>query len=221
MLDGLSRSEHAATGRDAADLLAAYEFDVLLVDADLPDMAAAAFLRDIRAGGDMTPALVLNGINKPLATARLLDAGADDVVLLPCDPSLIAARLRALVRRAHGHGSSLLAVGGATLCLARHELHVFGAPVHLTPREFSLLEALFLKRGGILDRERLLIRLYGPECDTETKAVDVLVCRLRKKLAMAGAPGLVETMVGGYALGNCAAAPVGSLHAETGWRETA
>jgi two-component system cell cycle response regulator CtrA len=201
------RFEHVASGEEALELLRLYDYSAVLAGDRLPDMPAHGLLRAMRAMDLNTPVLVIASNATPHLKARLLDEGADDVVDLSCDAEELLARLRAIVRRSGRHITSTLQFGPLELCLTRREVRVQGWPLRLSPREYSLLELLGMKGGGVLNRNTILDHLYGAMGETDAKAVDVLVCRLRKKLAKAGVPDLVETVRGGYALRVPAAAP--------------
>jgi two-component system cell cycle response regulator CtrA len=130
-----------------------------------------------------------------------LDQGADDFITVPCEAEELLARIRAVVRRTQGYAHSVLRAGPAELSLDRRQLRVRDQVMPLSRREFAILELLFLKQGVIVTKTALFNRLYCGLEEPEMKAVDVIVCRLRKKLAKAGVPSLIDTVWGsGYTL---------------------
>ncbi|MDE2005755.1 MAG: response regulator transcription factor [Rhodospirillales bacterium] len=204
---GLNR-EYAGTGAEALEFLRLYRFDAMLLDLDLRDMAGLDLIRRIRASGCQTPLLAVTDRQDPTQRIKALDLGADDVLDGACHTDEVMARLRAVIRRSAGHTKSVLNAGPLELCLDSREVKVSGQALHLTPKEYSLLELLMLKRGTSLTKGACLNHLYGTEEEPELKTVDVIVCRLRKKLATAGLPTLVQNVWGcGYKLAEPSAAP--------------
>ena len=109
--------------------------------------------------------------------------------------------MRAVVRRSQGHANSVLRLGPVELSLDRHEVRVNGQKLSVSRREFGVLELLFLKQGVILNKNAFLNHLYTGMEEPEMKTIDVIICRLRKKLAIAGVPNLIDTVWGcGYIL---------------------
>lgn len=174
-------------------------FDVVVLDVGACRDEALPILREIRRRGLRLPVLILAARLPQDEEQEALHAGADDVVAKPVAPGLLVARLHALVRRALGHSSALIGCGNVTLDQARRLVVVDGRPVPLTPREFELLEMLMLRRGVVLAKEQLMSRLYGDEDAPEPRILDVFVCKLRRKLAAAGAAEILRTVWGrGY-----------------------
>ena len=135
------------------------------------------------------------------AKVKALDQGADDFLLTPCDAEEVLARIRAVVRRSQGHTKSALTLGPVELLLDRRDVRVHGQSLHLSRREYAVLELLFLKQGHILNKNAFLTHLYCGMDEPEMKTIDVIICRLRKKLAVAGVPSLIDTVWGcGYIL---------------------
>ena len=204
---GLNR-EHAGTGAEALEFVRLYRFDAILLDLELRDMPALDLIRQLRASGSQTPILGVTSQTDPLVRVKALDLGADDVLSLFCPVDEMMARLRAVIRRSGGHAKSTLTAGTLELCLDSREVRVSGQPLHLTPKEYALLELLMLKRGVSLTKGACLNHLYGTDEEPELKTVDVIVCRLRKKLARVGLPSLVQNVWGcGYRLADQATAP--------------
>ncbi len=205
---GLNR-ELAGTGEEAQEFLRLYRFDAIMLDLELRESSALDLIRRVRASGCHTPILAVTGQSDPAVRVQALDLGADDVLSAFCPVDELMARLRAVVRRASGHAKSTLTAGPLELCLDSREVRVSGQPLHLTPKEYALLELLMLKRGVSLTKGACLNHLYGTEEEPELKTVDVIVCRLRKKLAAIGLPSLVQNVWGcGYKLAEPEVAPM-------------
>jgi two-component system, cell cycle response regulator CtrA len=195
------RAEHAETGREAFDFLRLYEYDLVLLDLHLRDMPGHEVVRMMRAADFKVPVVMLADTATPQAKAKALDQGADDFIITPCETEELLARIRAIVRRSQGHANSVLRLGPVDLSLDRREVRVHGQPLHLSRREFGVLELLFLKQGVILNKVAFLNHLYTGMEEPEMKTIDVIICRLRKKLAVAGVPTLIDTVWGcGYIL---------------------
>ncbi len=155
--------------------------------------------------------LVLTGLSRPQAKVAAFNAGADDVMTKPFDRAELGARIKAIVRRSKGHSQSGLQVGPMLLNLDTNEVSVDGLRVHLTGKEYAILELLTLRRGMVLTKEAFLNHLYGGMDEPEMKIIDVFICKLRKKLAAAGAPDLIGTVWGrGYIMRAPEAAPARS-----------
>lgn len=167
-------------GIDAEDRLAESPFDAVLLDLGLPGQDGIEVLREHRKAGGDTPILVMTARDGLDDRIQGLDLGADDWLVKPFDVRELLARLRAVARR---RGlSSRLGNGRIELDPATREARCEGQEVHLTPREFSLLEALLLRPGAILSRAQLEERLYGGSEKVESNAIDFLIHSLRRKL---------------------------------------
>ena len=191
--------EHAATGDDGLDLVRHYEFDLVLVDLALPDGDGTEVVRRMRAARIETPAVVMAAQARAETKVRAFGAGADDFICKPYDPAEMQARLQAIMRRSKGYSQPTLVLGSLQLNLDSHEVTVAGREVHLTGKEYAILELLVLRKGMVLTKEAFLNHLYGGMDEPEMKIIDVFICKLRKKLAEAGAPNLIGTVWGrGY-----------------------
>lgn len=183
--DGVAAERELATG--------AYQACVL--DLGLPRQDGMDVLQGARARRNTTPVLVLTARDAVPARIAGLDAGADDYLIKPVDLHELAARLRALVRRAHGQSDALLTVGRVTLNPAAHQVLLGGQPVELSNREYKLLHALLLNAGRVLSREQLEQHLYQWGSEINSNAVEVHIYHLRRKLGAT----LIETVRGvGY-----------------------
>jgi two-component system cell cycle response regulator CtrA len=169
-------------GEDALELLRHYEYDIVLLDLALPDIEGFEVVRRMRISRNDTPVLVLSGLTMPQARVKALSLGADD-----------------FIRRSKGFSQPTVRLGRLELNLDSREVTVDGREVHLTGKEYSILELLVLRKGMVLTKEAFLNHLYGGMDEPEVKIIDVFVCKLRKKLARAGADGIIGTIWGrGY-----------------------
>ena len=183
--DGVAAERELATG--------AYQACVL--DLGLPRLDGMDVLQQARARRNTTPVLVLTARDAVPARIAGLDAGADDYLIKPVDLHELAARLRALVRRAHGQRNTLLVAGLVTLDPAAHRVLYDGQSIELPGREYDLLHALMLNAGRVLSREQLEQHLYQWGSEINSNAVEVHIYHLRRKLGAA----LIETVRGvGY-----------------------
>ena len=200
--------EAVDTGEEALEMARHYDYDAIILDLMLPDMHGNELLRRLRASGRCTPVLVLTGLTRPQAKVQAFNAGADDVMTKPFDRSELVARIKAIVRRSKGHSQPALQVGPMLLDLDTSQVSVDGNPVHLTGKEYAILELLVMRRGMVLTKEIFLNHLYGGLDEPEMKIIDVFICKLRKKLANAGAPDLIGTVWGrGYIMRTQEVAP--------------
>jgi len=189
------------TGEEALELVRLYDYDVVLLDLVLPDMEGYEVVRRLRAGRVETPVMILSGLARPQAKVKGFGMGADDFITKPFDGQELVARIQAVVRRTKGFAQPSLSVGALTLNLGSREVSVAGSPVHLTGKEYAILELLTLRKGLVLTKEAFLNHLYGGMDEPEVKIIDVFICKLRKKLALAGADNLIGTVWGrGYVL---------------------
>ena len=187
------------TGEEALELVRHYDYDVVILDLMLPDMEGYEVVRRMRAARQETPVLILSGLSRPAAKVKGFGMGADDFISKPFDKAELVARMQAVVRRSKGYSQPTLRVGDLQLNLDSREVLVSGAPVHLTGKEYSILELLVLRKGMVLTKEAFLNHLYGGMDEPEMKIIDVFICKLRKKLANAGAGSLIGTVWGrGY-----------------------
>ncbi len=191
--------DQADTGEEALELLRHYDYDIVVLDLILPDMEGFEVVRRMRQGRNSTPVLVLSGLARAQAKVKALGMGADDFMTKPFDRAELLARVQAVVRRSKGFSQPMLRLGGLQISLDSREVTVNGQPVHLTGKEYAILELLVLRKGMVLTKEAFLNHLYGGMDEPEMKIIDVFVCKLRKKLALAGAGSVIGTVWGrGY-----------------------
>ncbi len=151
----------AESGDEALDMARIYDYDLILLDLGLPDMDGHAVLRKLRAARNTVPVLVLSAEARTQARLQAFNAGADDYLPKPFDAQELVARIQAVVRRNKGYADPALTVGNVSLNLSTHQVHVGDQPVHLTGKEFAILELLMLRRGSTQTKEAFLNHLYG------------------------------------------------------------
>jgi two-component system cell cycle response regulator CtrA len=189
-------------GQDGVDLGKVYDYDIILLDLSLPDMSGFEVLRALRVSKVKTPILILSGRagieNKVIG----LGYGADDYMTKPFHKDELVARTYAVVRRSKGHAQSVIQTGGLIVNLDSKTVEVDGARVHLTGKEYQMLELLSLRKGTILTKEMFMNNLYGGMDEPGSKIIDVFMCKLRKKLSNASdGKEYIETAWGrGYVL---------------------
>jgi two-component system cell cycle response regulator CtrA len=172
-------------GEDAIEIAKLYDYDIVLLDLVLPDMEGTEVLRRLRAARIDTPVLILSGLSQLENKLRCLGSGADDYLTKPFDKRELVARIQAIVRRSKGHAQSEIRTGKLAVNLAARTVAVSGQPLHLTGKEYGILELLSLRKGTTLTKEMFLNHLYGGLDEPELKIIDVFICKLRKKLAAA------------------------------------
>ena len=189
-------------GAEGVDLGKLYDYDIILLDLNLPDMSGYEVLRSLRVSKIKTPILILSGIAGIEDKVKGLDIGADDYMTKPFHKDELVARIQAIVRRSKGHALSVINTGDLIVDLDQKTATVGGARVHLTSKEYQMLELLSLRKGTTLTKEAFLNQIYGGMDEPDIKIIDVFVCKLRKKLANAsGGKDYIETIWGrGYVL---------------------
>jgi len=189
-------------GEEGIDLAKIYDFDVILLDLQLPDMTGLDVLRHLRGSRIETPVIMLSGTSAVDAKLRTFTGGADDYITKPFHNDELIARIHAVVRRSKGHANSVIQTGDITVNLDAKTVEVRGQRVHVTGKEYDILELLSLRKGTTLTKEVFLNHLYNGMDEPESKIIDVFVCKLRKKLAIAtNGREHIETVWGrGYVL---------------------
>ena len=198
----------AGSGAQAVERLRLHPYDVVVLDLNLPDRDGVELCRDVRAGrlgdapnGPDTRILMLTARSALRARVAGLDAGADDYLAKPFAMAELLARVRALLRREVRGGTAELTLGPLLLDTARRTASYDGRELRLTNKELGVLEYLMHRPGHVVSAEELLEHVWDENADPFTQTVRVTVGTLRRKLAEAGAPGLLETVVGqGYRL---------------------
>ncbi len=189
-------------GEDGLEIGKIYEYDIIILDLMLPDMDGYDVLKALRSAKVATPILILSGLSEPDNKIKGLGFGADDYLTKPFDKRELIARIQAIVRRSQGHSQSVILTGKVKVNLDTRTVEVDGKPLHLTGKEYGILELLSLRKGSTLTKEMFLNHLYGGMDEPEVKIIDVFICKLRKKLAnAAGGDNYIETVWGrGYVL---------------------
>ena len=189
-------------GEEGVDLGKIYDYDLILLDLNLPDMSGMDVLRQLRVAKINTPIMILSGTAEIDTKVKSFGGGADDYMTKPFHKDELVARIHAVVRRSKGHAQSVIKTGDITVNLDAKTVEVNGARVHLTGKEYQMLELLSLRKGTTLTKEVFLNSLYGGMDEPEAKIIDVFICKLRKKLTDATyGKHYIETVWGrGYVL---------------------
>jgi two-component system cell cycle response regulator CtrA len=191
-------------GEEGLDLGKLYDYDIILLDLNLPDMHGYDVLKKLRTAKVNTPILILSGLTEMENKVKGLGFGADDYMTKPFHKEEMVARIHAIVRRSKGHSQSIIKTGKLAVNLDTKTVEVDNQRVHLTGKEYAMLELLSLRKGSTLTKEMFLNHLYGGIDEPELKIIDVFICKLRKKLAAASdGENYIETVWGrGYVLRN-------------------
>ncbi len=189
-------------GEEGVDLAKLYDYDLILLDLNLPDMHGHDVLKQLRLARIETPILILSGDDDTENKIKGFGFGADDYLTKPFHREELVARIHAIIRRSKGHSQSVITTGTIEVNLDAKTVGSGGKPVHLTGKEYQMLELLSLRKGTTLTKEMFLNHLYGGMDEPELKIIDVFICKLRKKLAQAtGGESYIETVWGrGYVL---------------------
>ncbi|MBT8418142.1 MAG: response regulator transcription factor [Silicimonas sp.] len=189
-------------GEEGIDLAKLYDYDLILLDLNLPDMDGHEVLRQLRLARVETPILILTGTDDTESKIKGFGFGADDYLTKPFHREELVARIHAIIRRSKGHAQSLIETGKVTVNLDAKTVEADGKTVHLTGKEYQMLELLSLRKGMTLTKEMFLNHLYGGMDEPELKIIDVFICKLRKKLSLAtDGDNYIETVWGrGYVL---------------------
>jgi two-component system cell cycle response regulator CtrA len=190
-------------GEDGLEIGKLYEYDIIILDLMLPDLDGYEVLKRLRAAKVETPILILSGLSELDSKLKGLGFGADDYLTKPFDKRELMARIQAIVRRSKGHAQSIIKTGPISINLDQRTVEVDSKQLHLTSKEYGIIELLSLRKGSTLTKEMFLNHLYGGMDEPEVKIIDVFVCKLRKKLEKMSesAGGCIETVWGrGYVL---------------------
>ena len=189
-------------GEEGIDLAKLYDYDLILLDLNLPDIDGHEVLRQLRMARISTPILILSGADDTDSKIKGFGFGADDYLTKPFHRDELVARIHAIIRRSKGHSRSVIRTGKISVNLDAKTVEVGGKSVHLTGKEYQMLELLSLRKGTTLTKEMFLNHLYGGMDEPELKIIDVFICKLRKKLSEAtGEENYIETVWGrGYVL---------------------
>ena len=172
----------ADLGEEGLEIGKIYDYDLIILDLMLPDIDGYEVLRRLRDSRVDTPILILSGLSDLDAKVKGLGFGADDYLTKPFEKRELIARIHAIIRRAKGHAQSKIVTGRLSIDLGGRSVAVDDKPIHLTGKEYGVLELLSLRKGTTLTKEMFLNHLYGGMDEPELKIIDVFVCKLRKKL---------------------------------------
>ena len=189
-------------GEDGLDLGKLYEYDIIILDLNLPGMNGYEVLKSLRNSKNETLVLILSGLSEPDKKIKGLGYGADDYLTKPFNSGELVARIKAIIRRRHNHADSIIKTGLVEVNLNTQTVSVAGKDLHLTGKEYGIMELLSLRKGSTLNKDQFLNHLYGGIDEPELKIIDVFICKLRKKLEKAsGGKNYIETVWGrGYIL---------------------
>jgi two-component system cell cycle response regulator CtrA len=189
-------------GEEGVDLGKLYDYDIILLDLNLPDMSGYEVLRSLRVAKVKTPILILSGMAGIEDKVKGLGFGADDYLTKPFHKDELVARIHAIVRRSKGHAQSTIAIGDLVIDLDEKVAAIGGKRVPLTVKEYQMLELLGLRKDSTITKEMFLNHLYGGMDEPDLKIVDVFICKLRKKLSSASqGKNYIETIWGrGYVI---------------------
>ncbi|MCI4663589.1 MAG: response regulator transcription factor [Neomegalonema sp.] len=189
-------------GEEGFDLAKRFDYDLIILDLDLPDISGYEVLKRLRIAKISTPTLILSGHNKIDDKIKGLTNGADDYLTKPFNRDELVARIHAIIRRSKGHSQSVIQTGKIRVNLDAKTVEVDGQRVHLTGKEYQMLELLSLRKGTTLTKDMFLNHLYNGIDEPELKIIDVFICKLRKKLSNANnGENYIETVWGrGYVL---------------------
>ena len=184
-------------GEEGIDLAKLYDYDLILLDLKLPDMTGHEVLRQVRLARVDTPILILSGSDDTENKIRGFGFGADDYLTKPFHREELIARIHAIIRRSKGHSQSIIRTGKIDVNLDTKTVEVDGDTVHLTGKEYQMLELLSLRKGTTLTKEMFLNHRYDGMDEPVLKIIDVFICKLRKKLTEAtGEDNHIQTVWG-------------------------
>ena len=195
--------DEANLGEEGSHIGKLYEYDLIILDLMLPDIDGYEVLLRLRSAKIKTPVLILSGLSSADKKIQGLGFGADDYLTKPFDKGELIARIQAIVRRSKGHSESVIRFDKVAINLDTRSVEVAGNQVHLTNKEYAILELLAMRKGTVLTKETFLNHLYNGMDEPEIKIIDLFVCKLRRKLSDASGDNTnyIETVWGrGYML---------------------
>ena len=192
----------AELGEEGLEVGKLYDYDLIILDLMLPDIDGYEVLLRLRSAKVKIPILILSGLSGSEQKIKGLGFGADDYLTKPFNRGELIARIQAIVRRSKGHSKSVIRFDKVCVNLDNRTVEVDAKLVHLTSKEYVILELLSMRKGTVLTKEMFLNHLYGGIDEPELKIIDVFICKLRKKLYEAsGGRNYIETVWGrGYML---------------------
>jgi two-component system cell cycle response regulator CtrA len=189
-------------GEEGVNLGTLYDYDIILLDLNLPDMSGFEVVRSLRVAKVQTPILILSGIAGTEHKVKGLGLGADDYMTKPFHKRELVARIHAIVRRSRGHAPSIVQTSDLVVNLDDKTAEINRVRLHLTGKEYDILELLSLRKGMTVSKEMFVSQLYGGMDEPAIKIIDVFISKLRKKLGDASnGKDYIETVWGrGYML---------------------
>src|SRR5688572_4053028 len=200
----------AADGIEAEKLLATHTYACVILDLILPGKDGLALLREMRLKGNQAPVMCVTARDALDDRVAGLDLGADDYLIKPFAWDELLARVRALIRRERGHPRAKVTIGDLEIDLVSRSVHRGGATIHLTAREFMLLQYLAMRQGEVVSRSDISRHLYGADDEASSNVVDVYIGYLRNKIDKPFEKKLIHTRRGaGYQMTAAATAGAG------------
>ena len=188
-------------GEEGVDLGKIYDYDLIVLELNLPDISGLEVLRRLRVSKVTTPVMIISATTDVVAKVQTFGGGADDYLTKPFHKDELIARCHAIVRRSKGHAQAIISAGPIAVNLDAKTIEVDGVRVHLTGKEYQMMELLALRKGQTVVKEAFLNHLYGGLDEPEPKIIDVFLCKLRAKLKRYRVDGYIQTVWGrGYAL---------------------
>ena len=171
-----------ADGDDAVEQGLMFDYDMILTEIELPGASGFDVIRRVRAAKNQTPIMVLSANAGVAERVKAFSLGADDVLMKPFHKDELIARVSAIVRRSKGHAQAVIEIDGLTVNLDARTASLDGSPLHLTGREYQIIELMAVRKGKVLTKEMFLDHLYGGRDEPELKIIDVWMCKLRRKM---------------------------------------
>jgi len=186
--------EHCANGREALERLKFFEFDIVILDWNLPEMDGVDILKQYRDWGGATPIIMLTGRSGITEIEQGLSRGADDYVAKPCDARVLSARIKAVLRRHTKIYQDTMRVRDLEIDPAKHRVSKNGAELKLQPKEFAVLEFLLRHPNEAFSVESLLSRIWSSDSEASPDTVRVCITRLRNKIDSPDQPSIIRTV---------------------------
>jgi DNA-binding response OmpR family regulator len=193
--------EHVSNGKDGLELLKECEFELIILDWQLPDLSGTELLRRFRARGGVTPVLILTGRRSIQDKEEGFESGCDDYLTKPFQGKELSLRVKALLRRPPLANAGLLKHGNIELDPEKFQLRKSGQEIRLLPKEFALLEFLLRNPQKLFSPEELLKRVWSSDTEATSEALTTCIKRLRKKMDRPGESSVIRNVHGvGYGI---------------------